>query len=189
MNEGVEAVIGHMNRLMWVGVGIGVATMLAPRFAPAPTPPSSAAEAPPSPRDDRPPAERVVRALTSGAAAACEGASPVTIFPDGQVRRVMVSRQALDWVLQPGELDTARFVPETARGRVVGLRVFGLRADSALAALGLQNGDRLDTIDGRPVTSPEDALRVYADRGGSGDHDVALVRRGQRLVIHYVVCS
>ena len=28
MNEGVEAVIGHMNRLMWVGVGIGVATML-----------------------------------------------------------------------------------------------------------------------------------------------------------------
>jgi general secretion pathway protein C len=59
-------------------------------------------------------------------------------------------------------LRTVRIMPETRAGQVIGLRLFGIRPGTLLSTLGLQNGDRLETINGFSVASPEQALKAYA---------------------------
>ena len=53
----------------------------------------------------------------------------------------------------------ARIVPEQENGKVVGIRMFGIRPDTLLGMLGMENGDRLQTINGFDMASPEKALR------------------------------
>lgn len=55
-----------------------------------------------------------------------------------------------------------RFVPERKGDQVVGVRLFGVREGSWPAALGLRNGDRLETLNGFPVSKPEALLEAYA---------------------------
>ncbi|MCY1070239.1 PDZ domain-containing protein [Nannocystis sp. RBIL2] len=52
-------------------------------------------------------------------------------------------------------LRQGRFVPAEKDGKLVGLKVFGIRADSTLKAMGLKNGDVLLRVDGAPLESVE----------------------------------
>jgi len=73
----------------------------------------------------------------------------------------------------------ARIVPEQENGKLVGIRLFGVRPDTLLGTLGMENGDRLQTINGFDMTSPEKALEAYA-RLRTADHlTVQVNRRGQ----------
>lgn len=74
-----------------------------------------------------------------------------------------------------------RVVPEEVGGKVVGLRLFGIRSDSLLAELGLENGDRLETINGKSIANPEQALQAYALLQKAKVIDLDLLRRGQSM--------
>jgi general secretion pathway protein C len=79
----------------------------------------------------------------------------------------------------------ARIVPEQENGKVVGIRLFGVRPDTLLGTLGMENGDRLEKINGFDMTSPESALEAYA-RLRTADHlTVSLNRRGQPTNVDY----
>ena len=100
---------------------------------------------------------------------------------------VEVSAAALDAMLtSPGLMDGASLVPSTVGGRVLGVRLFGVRSGGVLAALGLENGDTLRTVAGREVSSPELALdALVAVRSAVGPIAVELERGGRVLTIHY----
>ncbi|HXK20030.1 MAG TPA: hypothetical protein VNG33_19600 [Polyangiaceae bacterium] len=59
-------------------------------------------------------------------------------------------------------LGPVRVLPEQRDGKLLGLRLFGIRPGSLLGTLGLQNGDRLESINGFSVASPAQALEAYA---------------------------
>ncbi|HEY4106006.1 MAG TPA: type II secretion system protein GspC, partial [Polyangiaceae bacterium] len=61
-----------------------------------------------------------------------------------------VDRSVVDKILenQAELMKSARIVPETKDGKVLGIRLFGIRPDTLLGTLGLQNGDRLESING-----------------------------------------
>jgi hypothetical protein len=68
------------------------------------------------------------------------------------IRRVSERKVALQrWLLEqlqrdPGQLvSAARLVPELKDGKLIGLRVFGVRHDTLWGLLGIRNGDRLLT--------------------------------------------
>ncbi len=91
-----------------------------------------------------------------------------------------VDRQVVDKILenQAELMKSARIVPEQENGKVVGIRLFGIRPDTLLGTLGLENGDRLQTINGFDMASPEKALEAYA-RLRTADHlTVQVNRRG-----------
>ena len=75
-----------------------------------------------------------------------------------------IDRPVVDKILenQAELMRSARIVPEQENGKVVGIRLFGIRPDTLLGTLGLQNGDRLQTINGFDMASPEKALEAYA---------------------------
>jgi len=79
----------------------------------------------------------------------------------------------------------ARIVPEQENGKVVGIRLFGVRNDTLLGVLGMENGDRLQSINGFDMTSPEKALEAYA-RLRTADHmTVAINRKGSNMNLDY----
>jgi general secretion pathway protein C len=98
-----------------------------------------------------------------------------------------VDRQVVDKILenQAELMRSARIVPEQENGKVVGIRLFGIRPDTLLGTLGLENGDRLQTINGFDMASPEKALEAYA-RLRTADHlTVQVNRRGQNQNIDF----
>jgi general secretion pathway protein C len=98
-----------------------------------------------------------------------------------------IDRSVVDKILenQAELMKTARIVPEQKDGKVVGVRMFGIRPDTLLGTLGLQNGDRLETINGFNMASPEKALEAYARLRTASALNVSVNRRGSPVSIEY----
>jgi general secretion pathway protein C len=120
------------------------------------------------------------------------GASAVPPEIASKIQRVSASefnvdRQVVDKILenQAELMRSARIVPEQENGKVVGIRLFGIRPDTLLGTLGLENGDRLQTINGFDMASPEKALEAYA-RLRTADHlTVQVNRRGGNVNLDF----
>jgi hypothetical protein len=100
-----------------------------------------------------------------------------------------LKRETVDRVLenQTELMRQTRIVPEQDQGKVVGIRMFGVRSDSLLGLLGFENGDRLETLNGMPMFTPEKALEAYARLRTARAITVMVQRRGQPLEIHWQV--
>jgi general secretion pathway protein C len=98
-----------------------------------------------------------------------------------------IDRSVVDNILerQAELMKSARIVPEQKDGKVLGVRLFGIRPDTLLGTLGLQNGDRLETINGFNMASPEKALEAYARLRTASNLNVKVTRRGQPVSIDY----
>lgn len=100
-----------------------------------------------------------------------------------------VDRAVVEKILsdQTELMKSARVVPDTQDGKVVGVRLFGIRPDTLLGVLGMQNGDRLETINGFDMASPEKALEAYMRLRTADGLKVQLNRRGQPMNIDYKI--
>jgi len=98
-----------------------------------------------------------------------------------------IDRTVIDQILEKQHelMRTARIVPEQKDGKVLGVRLFGIRPDTLLGTLGLQNGDRLETLNGYNMASPEKALEAYARLRTASNLNVKVSRRGQNVSIDY----
>jgi len=96
-----------------------------------------------------------------------------------------IDRSVVDQILenQAELMKSARIVPEQKDGKVVGVRMFGIRPDTLLGTLGLQNGDRLETLNGFNMASPEKALEAYARLRTASSLNVSVNRRGAPVTI------
>lgn len=90
-----------------------------------------------------------------------------------------IDRGVVDKILenQAELMRQARVIPEQQNGRVVGIRLMNVKPGSLLGELGIQNGDRLQTINGFDMSSPEKALEAYA-RLRTADKLTVQVNRG-----------
>jgi general secretion pathway protein C len=98
-----------------------------------------------------------------------------------------VDRKLVDKVLQnQAELmRSARIIPHEEGGRVTGVKLYGIRRNSLLGKLGLNNGDKLRTINGFDMTSPDKALEAYAKLRNADHLTVAVERRGKPMNLDY----
>jgi general secretion pathway protein C len=126
------------------------------------------------------------------APAAPGGPSPVPADIASRIQKVSdteynVDRAVVDKILenQAELMRSARIVPEQKDGKVVGIRLFGIRPDTLLGTLGFQNGDRLEAINGFNMASPEKALEAYARLRTASNLNVKINRRGQTTSIDY----
>ena len=141
-----------------------------------PTPPSASAAPPPPP--NIPPEKNAAPGVADDIKNGIQKISATEFKVDRGVVDKILENQA-DLMKQ------ARIVPEQENGKVVGIRLFGVRPDTLLGTLGMENGDRLEKINGFDMTSPETALEAYA-RLRTADHlTVSLNRRGQETNVDY----
>ncbi len=94
---------------------------------------------------------------------------------------VNVDRQAVAEILdnQMDLLRSVRIVPEQVNGKVIGIRLYGIGPDTLLGMLGLEQGDRLDTINGFEMTNLEKGMQALA-KLRTADHLFVQVNRHGR---------
>jgi general secretion pathway protein C len=98
-----------------------------------------------------------------------------------------VERSVIDSILenQAELMKSARIVPEKEGDKVVGIRLFGVRPDSLLGTLGIENGDRLSAINGFEMSDPQKALEAYAKLKTADHLTVAVNRHGKPVNIDF----
>lgn len=140
--------------------------------------PMWASEAPPPPKAEAP----------APAAAAAGGDVPTEI--SSRIQKVSETEFNLDRAVVDNVLDnqatlmrSVRVVPEKEGDTVVGIRLFGVRPNTILGMLGMQNGDRLDQINGLDMGSPEKALEAYARLRTASKLAIKVNRRGKPLTL------
>ena len=138
------------------------------------------------------PAEAPAPAPSASAAPSRGGAKPLDPAIKQGIQKVSetefnVDRGTLDKILenQADLMRQARVVPEQENGRTVGIRMMGIRDDSLLGTLGMKNGDRLQTINGFDMSSPEKALEAYARLRTADKLTVQVNRGGKNMNLDY----
>jgi general secretion pathway protein C len=98
-----------------------------------------------------------------------------------------VERSVVDQILenQSELMRSARIVPEKEGDKVVGIRLFGVRPESLLGTLGLENGDRLQSINGFEMADPQKALEAYARLRSADKLTVSVNRKGKPMTIDF----
>ncbi len=139
-------------------------------------PPVAAAPAPAAPTPEPPKPASGAPALDPAIASKIQKVSDTEFNIDRSVIDKIMENQA-------ELMKSARIVPEQKDGKVVGVRLFGIRPDTLLGTLGLQNGDRLETLNGFNMASPEKALEAYARLRTASNLNVKVNRRGAPVSI------
>ena len=98
-----------------------------------------------------------------------------------------IQRSLVDKVLanQGSLMKTARVIPHDEDGRVVGVKLYGIRRNSLLGRLGIRNGDMLRTINGFSMTSPDTALEAYSRLRSADKLTLAVKRQNREMTIEY----
>ncbi|MBI2897096.1 MAG: PDZ domain-containing protein [Deltaproteobacteria bacterium] len=98
-----------------------------------------------------------------------------------------VDRSLVDRLLenQASLMRSARILPHEDNGAVTGFKIYGVRRNSLLGKIGLQNGDIVHSINGYDMTSPDKALEAYARLRNADRLTVSVTRRGQRTNMDY----
>ena len=131
-----------------------------------------------------PPAESAALAKPSTSRVPPEIVSRIHKLSDSefQIERPIVDRLLED---QSQFMKDVRIVPERKDGVAVGIRLFGIRPDGLLGLLGLQSGDRLETLNGYSVANPEKALEAYVHLRFASNVIMVVNRRGASMTIDY----
>lgn len=103
--------------------------------------------------------------------------------------KFIIQRSLVDKVLanQGSIMRAARVIPHEEDGRVVGVRLYGIRRTSLLGRLGVRNGDMLRTINGYDMSSPDSALEAYTRLRTSDRLTLALKRQNNDMTIEYTI--
>ena len=98
-----------------------------------------------------------------------------------------IQRGLVDKVLanQGSLMKSARVIPHEENGRVVGVKLYGIRRNSLLGRLGVRNGDMLRTINGFDMTSPDTALEAYSRLRTADKLTLAVKRQNKEITIDY----
>jgi hypothetical protein len=78
-----------------------------------------------------------------------------------------------------------RIVPEQENGKTVGIRLLGVRPDSFLGLLGFRDGDRLETVNGFDLSTPEHTIEAYSRLRSAEMLEVRVKRNGKPVTLNY----
>lgn len=97
-----------------------------------------------------------------------------------------VDRTAVDsLVANPAELMKARITPAKEGDRIVGMNIFGVRPGTLLAAIGLENGDRLTAINGFEMNDPQKMLEAYSKLMRAEHLSATVIRGGKPMNLEF----
>lgn len=114
-----------------------------------------------------------------------------TSFPKG-IKKVSANR----YILDRKEVDRlsgdmsqfmtqVRVVPNIVRGKASGYKLMNVKRGSLVESVGLQNGDIVKEINGRPIDKPEAAFGAYQQLKDDGRFVIEIERKGKREILSY----
>lgn len=98
-----------------------------------------------------------------------------------------LSRAMLNKVLDNAGkiIGIAAVAPKLENGKSIGMEIQGIRPNTLLTKLGIQNGDIFENVNGQALTSPDAALGAYTTLRTADKFSLAIRRNGKPMVIDY----
>ena len=145
------------------------------------------------PGDGSAAAPQMARTATPAAPAGAPEPAPAAPSPDGVKKvtdnRYEVKRKYIDETLSNlNNIATqARIVPSFKNGVANGFKLFSIQPGSLYSAIGVENGDVIQRINGYEINSPDKALEVYQKLRESPHITIEIERNGQIIRKEYNV--
>ena len=98
-----------------------------------------------------------------------------------------LSRSMLNKVLDNAGkiIGIAAVAPKMEGGQSIGMEIRGIRPDTLLTKLGIQNGDILESVNGQSLSSPDAALGAYTTLRTADKFTLSIRRGGQSMMVNY----
>jgi general secretion pathway protein C len=98
-----------------------------------------------------------------------------------------LSRSMLNKVLDNAGkiIGIAAIAPKIENGESIGMEIRGVRPDTLLTKIGIQNGDILESINGQSLSNPDAALGAYTTLRTADKFTLSVRRGGQSMMINY----
>ena len=102
-------------------------------------------------------------------------------------RNYNLSRSMLNKVLDNAGkiIGIAAVAPKLENGQSIGMEIRGIRPDTLLTKIGIQNGDILESINGQSLSNPDAALGAYTTLRTADKFTLSVRRDGQSMMINY----
>ncbi|KPK33892.1 MAG: hypothetical protein AMK70_08950 [Nitrospira bacterium SG8_35_1] len=84
-------------------------------------------------------------------------------------------------------LTQVRIRPYFRQGKPEGLIVSQIQANSIFAKLGLMNGDIIASVNGKQMSTPEEAFQLYNSLNSGAQVSIEITRRGQKKMLTYEI--
>jgi len=80
-----------------------------------------------------------------------------------------------------------RVVPNFQDGKANGFKVFAIKPNSIFSKIGLKNGDVIQKINERDITTPDRAFQAFQDLRSERSLNVEILRRGGQQTLRYEI--
>jgi general secretion pathway protein C len=102
-------------------------------------------------------------------------------------RRISLNRAQVDGAMNNlNELmGQINIQPHSENGQSDGMILNNIKPNSIFRRMGLRNGDILTAVDGRPITTVDQALKLYEDLKSSDATNIEIKRKGRPTTIEY----
>jgi len=126
---------------------------------------------------------------TSGSAPLRSSSSPGPAQVDDRQQVISVSRSQIDEAIKDINqlMKQVRIIPNFNQGKPDGLMISGITQNSFFSQIGLRSGDILSGVDGKPIESVDDALKLYTGMKSASRLKLQLKRGGREEVIDYAI--
>jgi len=84
-------------------------------------------------------------------------------------------------------MEQARIRPHIEEGRPSGISITGIKPNTVFRKMRLRNGDIITGVNGAPIESVEDAMRIFGDLSSASEVQLEIKRRGRKRVLNYKI--
>ena len=118
-------------------------------------------------------------------AAAAPPKMPVSSYP----RQLTLKSDQIESALENLDqlMEQARIRPHIEEGRPAGISITGIKPNTIFRKMRLRNGDIITGVNGDPIETVEDAMKVFGDLTSAAEVQVEIKRRGRKRVLNYKI--
>jgi general secretion pathway protein C len=84
-------------------------------------------------------------------------------------------------------MEQARIRPHIEEGQPAGISITGIKPNTIFRRMRLRNGDIITGVNGAPVESVEDAMRIFGDLSSASEVQLEIKRRGRERTLNYKI--
>jgi general secretion pathway protein C len=120
---------------------------------------------------------------------ASQDASPPKMPVSSYPRQLTLKSDQIESALENVDqlMEQARIRPHIEEGQPAGISITGIKPNTVFRKMRLRNGDIITGVNGAPVESVEDAIKVFGDLSSSPEIQLEIKRRGRKRVLNYKI--
>lgn len=110
---------------------------------------------------------------------------PVSSYP----RQLTLKSDQIESALENVDqlMEQARIRPHIEEGQPAGISITGIKPNTVFRKMRLRNGDIITGVNGAPIESVEDAMKVFGDLSSSPEIQLEIKRRGRKRTLNYKI--